>query len=93
MGVRVVFKEQSWDGFHFERVFVTTVEEHEKLVSTSIYFNSIQNRNIHWPSAGERCHLHLHLHLHPQCMHVPYHRHVGNPTRTVSDAVSLPFLS
>jgi len=47
-----VWKEQNWDGFHFERIYTTTVQKHEWLVNSSTYYNFLQYKNYVWPSAG-----------------------------------------
>ncbi len=47
-----VWREQNWDGFHFERIYTTTVEKHQWLVNSSHYYNFLQYKNFYWPSAG-----------------------------------------
>lgn len=48
---RYVFKNQTWDGFHFERVFVQTKEAHEGLVKTGVYYN-VYGAWMTWMHAG-----------------------------------------
>jgi len=49
---RDVWREQTFDGLHFDRGSIHTYEEHVELVQTKIY-NSIFWGFKHWPSAGQ----------------------------------------
>jgi len=46
-----VWKEQTWDGFHFERIYTNTIEQHKQLADTGTFYN-IYGYWMTWHHAG-----------------------------------------